>query len=85
MIGRAYDGSSTDEVGERFQFAVLKTMKTLFEAFGLMADAQYWSVEFGLTSDGCTADTHTLSCDGRSQVQRYGDAESFYEKANAST
>lgn len=60
MIGRAFDDSSNDEVGEGFEFDVLKTTKTLFEAFGLMEDAKHRSVELGLTSD-CAQLTHTLS------------------------
>lgn len=60
MIGRAFDESSTDDVGEGFEFDVLKTTKTLFEAFGLMEDAKHRSVELGLTSDGAQL-THTLS------------------------
>ena len=63
MIGRVYeeDDTTTDsDFGEGFEFDVVKTTMTLFEAFGLMADAKHRSVELGLTSDGAQL-THTLS------------------------
>jgi hypothetical protein len=63
MIGRAYEEAVTTndaDFGEGFEFDVVKTTMTLFEAFGLMTDAKHRSVELGLTSDGAQL-THTLS------------------------
>ena len=48
------------EIGEGFEFAVVKTTGTLFNAFGLMNDVQERSVELSLSSDGAEL-THTIS------------------------
>jgi hypothetical protein len=63
MIGRAYeeDGTTNDtDFGEGFEFDVVKTTRTLLEAFGLMTDAKHRSIELSLTSDGAQL-TNTLS------------------------
>ena len=68
MIGRNFgDDSNNDNhpdnapnFGEGFEFDVIKTTGTLFEAFGLMADAKRRSVELSLASDGAQL-THTIS------------------------
>ena len=67
MIGRAFETSSPDEgnnstvdFGEGFEFDVIKTVRTLFDAFGLTEDAKKRSVELGLTSDGAQL-THTIT------------------------
>lgn len=70
MIGRNFgDGNSSSSAennhaapnfGEGFEFDVIKTTRTLFDAFGLMADAKRRSVELSLASDGAQL-THTIS------------------------
>jgi hypothetical protein len=45
MIGPVFKDANTDaEVGEGFEFDVIKTTKTLFESFGFMEDAKHQSV-----------------------------------------
>ena len=71
MIGRSFENVAPDEshddsggtasdFGEGFEFDVIKTVATLFDAFGLTEDAKNRSVELGLASDGAQL-THTLS------------------------
>ncbi|KAI2505580.1 hypothetical protein MHU86_8822 [Fragilaria crotonensis] len=60
MIGRAFEDDNDADFGEGFEFDVIKTTATLFNAFGLMSDAKERSVELGLASDGAQL-THTIS------------------------
>jgi hypothetical protein len=65
MIGRTFESSNSTgnddtDFGEGFEFDVIKTTSTLFEAFGLMDDAKEQSVELGLASDGAKL-THSIS------------------------
>jgi hypothetical protein len=66
MIGRIFEARTGDgnndayDFGEGFEFDVIKTTATLFNAFGLMDDAKQRSVELGLASDGAQL-THTIS------------------------
>jgi hypothetical protein len=60
MIGRAFEDDDDADFGEGFEFDVIKTTATLFDAFGLMSDAKERSVELGLASDGAQL-THTIS------------------------
>ena len=65
MIGRAFEDNNecsdaSGDVGEGFEFDTIKTTKTLFDSFGLTADAKHRSVELALTCDGAQL-TNTLS------------------------
>ena len=75
MIGRTFEetdngphedvfdnhhGQDEDDVGEGFEFDVVKVTETLFNAFGLMDEAKRRSVEVALASDGAQL-TNTIS------------------------
>ena len=60
MIGRTFEDDGDNDFGEGFEFDVIKTTRTLLEAFGLMSDAKERSLELSITSDGAQL-THTIS------------------------
>ena len=58
-VANEHDGQD-NEVGEGFEFDVVKVTETLFDAFGLMNEAKRRSVELAITSDGAQL-TNTIS------------------------
>jgi hypothetical protein len=68
MIGRTFDSSTENsnsnapisDFGEGIEFDVVKTVRTPFEAFGVMTDAKERRVELALTCDGAQL-TQTIS------------------------
>lgn len=65
MIGRLFENADEEssgdaDFGEGFEFDVVKTVRTLLDAFGLTEEAKNRCIELCLTSDGAQL-THTLS------------------------
>jgi hypothetical protein len=61
MIGRGFrDNDDDGDIGEGFEFDVVKVTATLFDAFGLTTVAKRQSIDLALTSDGAQL-TNTLS------------------------